>query len=125
MTEGVDLYISTIAIAEYCVRGVREDLPLQIIRILPYTMPHAQETARLAGQMQVHRSSLEGSRDAVKGDCKMFAQANVEAFDYFLSSDTKASQLCQRLGEGFAGFRFIDISETPSSVFGHLDFGEV
>lgn len=55
----------------------------------------------------------------------MSAQANVEAFDYFLSSDTKASQLCQRLGEGFAGFRFIDISETPSSVFGHLDFGEV
>jgi predicted nucleic acid-binding protein len=43
-----ELFISTIAIAEYCVRGKLDELPLRNLKILPFNLDHAEKTGELA-----------------------------------------------------------------------------
>lgn len=41
------LKVSTISIAEYCVRGKLEDLPLKDIQIVPFNLNHAEKNRRI------------------------------------------------------------------------------
>lgn len=43
------LKISTISIAEYCVRGSLDELPLRNMQIVPFNLDHAQRTGEFAG----------------------------------------------------------------------------
>ncbi len=42
------LKISTISIAEYCVKGRLTDLPLKDIQIIPFNLSHAERTGEFA-----------------------------------------------------------------------------
>lgn len=122
LNESVALYVSTIAISEFCVKGSLEMLPLNCLRILPFNLCHAEASGTLYAQVQELKGngqSLGIQRNVVTNDCKMFAQANVEGFDYFVSSDSKAGTLLSRIGESIH-FRFIDISNSIQSEMGIL-----
>lgn len=41
------LKVSTISIAEYCVRGSLDDLPLKNIQIIPFNLDHAKKNRRI------------------------------------------------------------------------------
>ena len=43
-----DLFISTIAIAEYCVGGSINELPLKNLQIIPFNLNHSQRTGEFA-----------------------------------------------------------------------------
>lgn len=43
----IAMVISTISIAEYCVGGAMEELPLKNLQILPFNVAHAQKQAYL------------------------------------------------------------------------------
>lgn len=115
-----ELFISTIAISEYLVRGKIENIPLDRFKKLAYTMQHSIETARIAPLLYAHRGKLSACRDSVKDDCKMFAQANCEGIDYFISSDTEAKNLCEKQIKDHIKFEFIDINQKCSEFFGLL-----
>lgn len=118
------LYVSTIAIAEYCVRGSISDLPLKHLRQQSYTTEHSIETSKIFNALNQHRENFDGNRDAIKDDFKMFAQANVEGFDYFLSSDTRACNLCRNVGRDIIHFEFVDIHTPSSEHYSYLNFEE-
>lgn len=123
LNEGVALYISTIAISEFCVKDRLDALPFQFLCILPFNTDHAEASGRLYAQILEFKASgqsLDVPRNVVPNDCKMFAQAHVEKFDYFVSSDSKANKLLSRLGDGCTHFRFIDISKSVQSEMGVL-----
>lgn len=123
LNEGVVLYVSTIAISEFCVKGSLKELPLSSLRILPFNLHHAEASGELYAQVQklkANGQSLDVPRNVVTNDCKMFAQAHVEKFDYFVSSDSKANKLLSRLDDGCTHFRFIDISNSIQSEMGVL-----
>ena len=75
------LKVSTIAIAEYCVRGDLLDLPLRNLMVLPFNIHHSVK----AGKMMSHvyeekkrRGAIIPLRAIIPNDTKMFAQADVE-----------------------------------------------
>ncbi len=57
------LKVSTISIAEYCVRGSLDELPLMNIQILPFNLDHAKRTGEFAKAMfeekQITREELK------------------------------------------------------------------
>lgn len=42
------LKVSTISIAEYCVRGSLDELPLMNVQIIPFNLDHAKKTGEFA-----------------------------------------------------------------------------
>ena len=125
------LKISTIAIAEYCVRGDMFDLPLKNMIVLPFNINHSVK----AGKMMAHvyeekkrRGAVMPQRAIIPNDTKMFAQADVEDdICYYATADAECGKVYDILKAGKEyppAFQFIDISIPFSSCFGEFDFGE-
>ncbi len=51
LEEGIILKISTISIAEYCVKGSVSELPLNNVQILPFNFDHAKRTGEFANSI--------------------------------------------------------------------------
>ena len=103
--------ISTIAIAEYCVRG---------------------DVSQRAGKMiaevyaeKKKRGATIAPRAIVPNDTKMFAQANVEPdITFYGTADVECKKVYKMIesAEGKLSFKFIDITIPYNAFFGELDF---
>ena len=72
------LKVSTIAIAEFCVKGSTDMLPLNNMQILPFNYDHAVNAGKLceiAFRKKTERGAVIVPRSVVPNDTKMFAQA--------------------------------------------------
>jgi predicted nucleic acid-binding protein len=124
--QGIRMMISTISIAEYCVRGDVTELPLRNIQIVPFNFDHAKRTgefARIAFEAKrIGRLDL-ASRNVIPNDAKLFAQADCEhAVLYYLSSDSESLKIYNLLRErSEPKFRFIDLNTPYHETFGVLD----
>lgn len=119
------LVISTIAIAEYCVRGKVEELPLKNLRVLPFNLPHAVKAGDFAEIVFNQRGTLNlPDRRIIPNDTKLFAQAHMEGeIGYYLSSDSESRKIYDLItGVQRPAFQFIDLHQPHSAVFGLLDF---
>ncbi|MBL8204882.1 MAG: hypothetical protein JNM09_11685 [Blastocatellia bacterium] len=119
------LKCSTISVAEYCVRGKIEELPLKNLEILPFNLRHAVTAGEFANAVFTQRNTLTlSNRAVIPNDSKLFAQANVETeIDYFATSDTECIKVFNLLNEKFSlKFKIINIREPFSSVLGILPF---
>ncbi len=116
--------VSTIAIAEYCAKGSLEEIPFKNLQVLPFTITHASEAGRLCNCAYALRQQqiLEISpRIIIPNDTKMFAQANAEKISYFVSADSKAFKLYEKLDNlSRMNFIFIDIHKPYNEFFGLL-----
>jgi hypothetical protein len=118
------LTVSTIAIAEYCVKGRAEELPLQSLRILPFNLPHALRAGDFANLVFEERGTLNlPSRRIIPNDTKLFAQANEEDdIGYYLSSDSESKKIYDFLAGAYKlRFQFLDLKRSHTEVFGVLD----
>lgn len=118
-----ELFISTIAVAEYCVKGEIDELPLKNLRILPFNLDHAQKSGNLAEIVFREKGKLELSQRAIiPNDTKLFAQANQEkGISFYLSSDFESIKIHQILKEkGAVNFGFIDLRIPYNESFGIL-----
>lgn len=112
----IPLFCSTIAIAEYCVKGDVSDLPLKDIRIVPFNTTHASR----AGEITRHALPLSEKTDknpraCVLNDIKMFAQADVEeVIDSFIMADGEALKLYKTpKDKAILKFKTVDLHATP------------
>lgn len=98
------LKCSTISVAEYCVRGKIEELPLKNLEILPFNLRHAVTAGEFANAVFTQRNTLTlSNRAVIPNDSKLFAQANVETeIDYFATSDTECIKVFNLLNEKFS-----------------------
>lgn len=125
--ENFIIKISTIAIAEFCVKGALSDLPLKNMQIIPFNIFHAERSGELMGAILEEKEKKTDKikdRNIVINDVKMFAQADLDnAIDFFVSSDVRAvskfSFLKDRCG---VRFKYIDINIPHNEVFGILPF---
>jgi hypothetical protein len=118
------MMISTISIAEYCVRGDISELPLKNLQIVPFNLDHAKRTGEFAGFVFDHKKSLDlKSRHIIPNDSKLFAQADkIQSVDYYLSSDVKSLDIYNLLKESFnPRFHFLNLNNTYQQSFGLLD----
>ena len=122
--------ISTIAIAEYCVRGEISELPLKNMLIVPFNFDHAQRAGKMIAEVYAEkkkRGATIAPRAIVPNDTKMFAQADVEPdINFYGTADVECKKVYKMIesAEGKLSFDFIDITIPYTTFFGLLDFKE-
>ena len=122
----IAMMISTIAIAEYCVGGDINELPLRNLQIIPFNLDHAKRTgelAKIAFQAKKIGNLQVSNRNIIPNDTKLFAQADKEqSIDYYLSSDTESSKIYTLVSNSIPlNFQFIDLNMPHHETFGILD----
>ncbi|MDD4606426.1 MAG: hypothetical protein PHH10_09000 [Dysgonamonadaceae bacterium] len=121
------LKVSTITIAEYCVLGKLEDLPLRDIQIIPFNLEHAKKTGEFAKviftENQIAIENLK-PRAIIPNDSKLFAQADIDkSITHFLTSDARSQKTLATLKKGIKpNFEIIDISTPYTQTYGVLEF---
>lgn len=104
---------STVAVAEFCVKGKLSALPTKDLLILPFNLEHARKAASFARLVFAHKAKLQNvSRLVIPNDTKLFAQAQTEkAVIAYLSSDAESKKIYNLLQEYTAvNFSFLDLN---------------
>lgn len=120
------LKVSTISIAEYCVRGKIDELPLRNIQIVPFNLDQAKRTGEFAEAIfeenKIDKEKLS-PRAIIPNDSKLFAQADLDkSITYFVTSDSRSKNTYSALKKRIIPkFEIIDISRTYNETFGILD----
>ncbi len=126
LEEDIVLKISTISIAEYCVRGKIGELPLKNIQIIPFNLDQAIKTGEFA-QAIFEENKLSKvkltPRAIIPNDSKLFAQADLDqSIDYFVTSDSRSKATYENLKKRVnPKFKILDISTPYNEAFGILD----
>ena len=118
------MFISTISIAEYCVIGTINELPLKDLQITPFNLSHAKRTGEFARTIFDNKGKLKlQQRNIIPNDTKLFSQADIEInIGHYLSSDTESKKIYDLLvKESKPKFQFIDMNNKYSEVFGVLE----
>ena len=122
----IDMLISTISIAEYCIGGYIHELPLKNLQIVPFNLNHAQRTgefAKIAFQAKNAGTLHVNERKIIPNDTKLFAQADCEKkVEFYLSSDTESLKVYNTIKDKTTPkFQFIDLNIPHHHSFGILD----
>lgn len=126
LKEEYSLYVSTVTIAEFCVGGSPDELPLKNLRILPFNYNHAVRTGNFARCLFDARrkgSVAFKERLLIPNDAKLFAQADSEAsIEYFVTTDSESLKAFAVLKQSAKPlFSVIDLNTPYSEAFGILD----
>lgn len=122
----ITLKVSTISIAEYCVRGRIDELPLRNIQIIPFNLDHAKRTGQFAeaifAESKISKEQLS-PRAIIPNDSKLFAQADLDkSITYFITSDSRSKNTYSALKKHISPkFEIINISRPYNETFGVLD----
>lgn len=118
------LFVSTVAIAEYCVRGELDQLPFECVRVVPFNLDHAGKAGDYARTLYQARDNGEYKPDQrliIPNDTKLFAQASSIRALYFVTADVEASKAMDILAKekGFS-VTHVDIHKPLSTFSGML-----
>lgn len=122
----IALKVSTISIAEYCVKGEIEELPLRNIQIIPFNLDQAKRTGEFAAvifeENKISKEKLY-PRAIIPNDSKLFAQTDLDkSIAHFVTSDSRSKSTYSTLKKRISPkFEIIDISRPYSDTFGLLD----
>lgn len=120
--------MSTIAVAEYCVYGNIEEIPLKNILLSPFNAYRASEAGNCAKVLYDARSKgiiQVNSRVLILNDVKMFTQAQCEEAEYYLTADKDSRKMYNILRDAEKiDFDFIYIGTSYKQKFGFLDIQE-
>lgn len=125
LNHDIPMYVSTVTIAEYCVDGDVSELPLKNLRVVTFNFPHAPVAGTFANILFRARKKQEidvNQRLIIPNDVKIYAQANCTVgIRYFVTSDTKASKLIEKISEEMPlQFSHLDIHLPLISFLGEL-----
>jgi len=112
--------------AEYCVRGSIDELPLKNIQILPFNLDQSIKTGKFADVIFTANSANKEKlypRAIIPNDAKLFAQADLDnSINYFVTSDARSKKTFSALSNEIRpNFNIIDISTPYNEMFGILD----
>lgn len=120
------LKVSTISIAEYCVKGKVDELPLRNIQIIPFNLDQAKKTGEFAEAIfeenKISKDKLS-PRAIIPNDSKLFSQADIDkSITHFVTSDSRSKNTFSALRRHInPKFEIIDISRPYNETFGILD----
>jgi len=121
----IEMKISTISIAEFCVKGDITDLPLKTLKIIPFNYNHAQKAgvfARIIYENRAKQNLEIHPRILIPNDTKLFAQADLDdAVSAFVTSDERTQPVIDLLrSSANARFYYIDLKSPYNQMFGIL-----
>ncbi len=119
------LKLSTISVAEYCVKGALDEIPFRNLEVLPFNILHATKAGEFAKVVFQKKDQLGlRSRLIIPNDTKLFAQAQVD-YDvtHFATSDLESIKVFDVLAaNNNINFNVMNIREPYSNVLGILRF---
>ena len=124
----VPMYLSTIVIAEYCVKGSFEELPLRNVRVLPFNVDHARRAGPFNGTLLTIRTKgVPEERNVVVNDVKLLAQAEATVgISHILTTDggyrSRIEQL--RTAGHLLATQVLDLNAPMAESLGRLNFPE-
>ena len=117
--------MSTIAVAEFCVKDSVDHLPLKSILLSPFNANHAVksgECARILFEAKAKGVLEVDARIIIQNDVKLLTQAQCESASYYLTADTKSKRMYDVLKDNAQlSFDFTDIHIPYSEKFGLLE----
>ncbi len=119
------LKCSTISVAEYCVRGEIDELPLKNLEILPFNLDHSVKAGQFANIVFANKGILDlDSRLIIPNDNKLFGQAEMDSsVEFFATSDKKCMKIYDLLRKNFSmNFKILNVREPFANVLGVLPF---
>lgn len=124
--QGVGMYISTISVSEYCVKGAFEDIPFRYCRIIPFNIQHAPLAGKYAAAIFASKDNdwrNSGGRNIIPNDTKLFAQgAESSNINYFITSDSKSAGPIKLLQNEFGmELEHLDIHTPHFEKFGIIN----
>lgn len=122
----IALKVSTITIAEYCVLGKLEDLPLKNVQIVPFNLKDAEKTGEFAKIIFTENKISDeklSPRAIIPNDSKLFAQSDLDkTITHFVTSDVRSKNTLALLKNGTnPKFEIISIDVPYTETFGILD----
>ena len=124
LQNGFKLKMSTISVAEYCVRGEVQDLPLRAVMLLPFNVNHAVQAGNFANILFEEKSKgvfKVDHRIIIQNDVKMMAQAQCENASCYLTFDSASKRMYDVLrSHGLLSYEFYDAHITYTERFGIL-----
>lgn len=126
VTSKIQIYISTISIAEYCTKGKFEDIPIRQLRVLPFNWDHAikagEFTATVFRQKNIQSESIK-PRSVIPNDSKLFAQADIDkSITCFVTSDELGEKVYKMISaEHNPKFEYWDINTPINERIGEFD----
>ena len=122
------LFVSTIALAEYCVKGKLDEIPLDNLRVIPFNLDHSAIAGEFAATLFAAREQGEfkpGHRLIIPNDTKIFAQAASLNALYMVTADAESGKAMKTLsGKCVFKVQHLDIHKSVSEAFGMLLFSE-
>ncbi len=125
LQQEINMMVSTISIAEYCVGGDVHELPLRNLQIVPFNLDHAKRAGEFGKIIHKNKGTLQlRERNLIPNDTKLFAQADCEkSVEFYLTSDSDSLKIYTQLKrEDSPRFQFIDLNNPHTQTFGLLDF---
>jgi hypothetical protein len=112
LTRGVPIYLSPIVVSEFC---LKQEIPPEILRacvVRPFNWADALQAAKF-GVPKVDGSAESGSRDRVKDDVKILAQAAILDAALVITDDesTFHKRAKELVSEGVVTFRSILLAD--------------
>lgn len=96
VSEGIPMFVSTIAASEFHLRQPVTDLPLEALIVLPFNLTDAMRAAELDFTLYKGISGI--SRDALKDDFKLLGQVKANDIAWVITEDEKSLyKFCREL----------------------------
>lgn len=121
--EGYELYLSTIVVSEYSVKGDPNHLlALKAFKILPFDYKDAKTSGEFFRILLKTRKGWEQHRQVVVNDCKLIAQIHNRGIDAYVTRDKKSrNKIVGRIkAEVKLNVEFIDFSVPLKQYLGKL-----
>jgi predicted nucleic acid-binding protein len=123
LEQKIELFISTIAIAEYSVKDDPMNLPLKMMKIIPFDFFDGKTAGEFHSILLEQKNKAQDiDRNIVKDDCKLIAQLFNRKIEGYITKDRKSfSQIIKPITEtrGFS-IQLIDLSVTLKDFKGEL-----
>lgn len=91
LVENIEIYLSTIVIAEYSVKDDPSNLPLEFSKIIPFDYLDGKSAGEFHSYLiQNNYKNKELDRVAIKDDCKLLAQIYNRKISAYITKDKKS-----------------------------------
>ena len=123
LEQKIELYISTIAVAEYSVKDDPANLPLKMMKIIPFDFFDGKTAGEFHSILLEQKNKTYNiDRNVVKDDCKLIAQLYNRKIEGYITKDRKSfGQIIKPITEirGFS-IELIDFSYSLKEFKGEL-----
>lgn len=84
----IELFLSTIVVAEYSVKDDPHNLPLKTMKIVPFDVFDGKRAGEFFKILMENKSVFDGTlRDVIKDDCKILAQIANRNIEGYITKD--------------------------------------